>query len=72
MKFSNLVVGLRIMMSSFAIPHIIDDFLFDIPAEFGLSTQVTQVLSGVFTITLIFALVRAARKEKLDYYGTAL
>jgi hypothetical protein len=67
----NLVVALGIAMSFFAIPHLIDDFLFGIPAEFGLTNQTAQVLSGVFTIVLILVLVMAGREEKIGYYGTA-
>ena len=65
------MVAFGIAMSFFAIPHLIDDFLFGIPAEFGLTNQVAQVLGGVFTVVLALVLVMAGREEKLGYYGTA-
>jgi hypothetical protein len=36
-----------------AIPHLIDDFLFGVPAEFGLSNQTTQILAGIFVVVLV-------------------
>ena len=48
-------VFLYILLGLFAFPHLIDDFLYDIPAEFGLTNQTTQVLSGVFLV--IFMLI---------------
>lgn len=65
------MVALGIAMSFFAIPHLIDDFLFGIPAEFGLTNQVAQVLGGVFTVVLVLVLVMAGREEKIGYYGAA-
>lgn len=32
----------------FEIPHLIDDFLFEIPAEFGISVQLAQMLGELF------------------------
>jgi hypothetical protein len=66
---SNLVVALALVMSFFAIPHLIDDFLFDVPAEFGLTVQVTLVLAGIFTVILILSIVLAGRDRKVGYYA---
>jgi hypothetical protein len=70
-RFGRLVVGSGIVLSFFTIPHLIDDFLFGIPAEFGLSNQLAQTLGGVFTVALILVLIMASREHKAGYYGTA-
>ena len=51
---NRLVILNGIILAFFAIPHLIDDFLFDIPAEFGLTNFHAQVLSGIF-ITFFMA-----------------
>jgi len=33
------VILLYLVLAFFAIPHLIDDFLFDTPAEFGISVH---------------------------------
>jgi hypothetical protein len=69
-KLNNLVVFTYIVLAFFAIPHLIDDFLFDIPEEFGLTNMQTQVLSGVFIVLFLVILVAAARGTRRGYGGT--
>jgi len=66
-KWSTLVVGIGIGMTGFAYPHLIDDFLFDIPAEFGLTNTWSQVLVGVFSMQLFAIFVAAARGKRWAY-----
>jgi hypothetical protein len=66
---SNLVVFSALVLSFFAIPHLIDDFLFGIPEEFGLTNQSAQVLSGIFALLLVLSIVLAARNLKVGYYA---
>jgi hypothetical protein len=54
----------------FAAPHLIDDFLFDIPAEFGLTNQQSQILAGIFHAQLMVFFVLAARERRVGYLGT--
>ena len=54
----------------FSAPHLIDDFLFDIPAEFGLTNPQTQVLAGIFHVQLMVFFVLAARRRRAGYFGT--
>jgi hypothetical protein len=61
-------VGLILVF--FSAPHLIDDFLFDIPAEFGLTNPQTQVLAGIFHVQLMGFFVLAARGRQVGYYGT--
>ncbi len=50
-----LVVPLYFLLGFFSFPHLIDDFLFGIPEEFGISIHATQVLSGLFWV--LYALI---------------
>ena len=56
-QWSNLVLLFGLILVAFASPHLIDDFLYDIPAEFGLTNQQTQILSGVFYVALILGYI---------------
>jgi hypothetical protein len=61
--------NLYIIMAFFAIPHLIDDFLFGIPDEFGISNLTAQVLAGVFIVIylLIFwDLVLEKKRGKIE------
>ena len=68
-KWSNFVIGVGLVLVLFSAPHLIDDFLFGIPEEFGLTNQQTQILAGIFHVQLIVFFVLAARKQKAGYYG---
>ena len=69
-KWSNFVVGVGLVLVFFSAPHLIDDFLYGIPKEFGLTNQQTQVLAGIFHVQLIVFFVLAARERKAGYHGT--
>ena len=49
------VIPLYFLLGFFSFPHLIDDFLFGIPEEFGISIHATQVLSGLFWV--LYALI---------------
>jgi len=68
-KWGNWVIGMGLVLVAFSAPHLIDDFLYDIPAEFGLTNQETQVLAGIFHTQLVFLFVLAARERKAGYWG---
>lgn len=68
-RWSNLVIGVGLVLVLFSAPHLIDDFLYNIPEEFGLTNQQTQVLAGIFHTQLIVFFVLAARERKAGYYG---
>jgi hypothetical protein len=67
--WGNLVILIGVIMVAFAIPHLIDDFLFDVPVDFGLSNMQAQFLAGVFSAILIVVFSLAARGKKLGYIG---
>ena len=70
-RLENLVLIVGTIMVGVAIPHLIDDFLFDIPQEFGLTNIQAQVLAGIFAVLLIVVFSLAARRQRWGYIGTA-
>ena len=63
------VILFYLILAFFAVPHLIDDFLFGIPAEFGLSVHLTQVLSGIFIVIYLVILLPLARGKKAGLYS---
>lgn len=68
--WSHGVLVLGVLVVFFAAPHLIDDFLYGIPAEFGLTDQLAQVLAGIFHAQLALILVLVARERKAGYFGS--
>jgi hypothetical protein len=54
------------VLAFFSIPHLIDDFLFDIPADFGLPNRATQVLVGIFILLYQGILMSLAQGKEQD------
>lgn len=67
----NLVLINGVIMVGVAIPHLIDDFLFSIPEEFGLSNIQAQILAGFFAAMLIAVFSLVARGQRWGFIGTA-
>jgi hypothetical protein len=67
----NLVMVNGVVLAAVAIPHLIDDFLFGIPEEFGLTNIQAQCLAGVFAALLIVVFSLAARGRRWGFLGTA-
>ena len=59
-----LVISIYLLLAFFAIPHLIDDFLFGIPAEFGISVKLAQFLSGVFIVLYLGILIPLTRGKR--------
>jgi len=68
-RWSNRVVVAAVLLAGFGAAHLIDDFLYGIPADFGLSNQVSQVLAVVYFVLTSVLLVLAARGNKAGYIG---
>ena len=66
---ANQVLINGVILASVAIPHLIDDFLFGIPEEFGLTNIQTQILAGVFTTILISVFLFVARGYRWGFIG---
>ena len=54
--FHKLVIPLYILLGFFSIPHLIDDFIFGIPEDFGISVIAAQILSGAFIVIFLLIL----------------
>ena len=68
-KWSNRVVVAAILLAGFGAAHLIDDFLYGVPADFGLSNEVSQVLAVIYFIITSLLLVLATRGSKAGYIG---
>ena len=55
-----------------AIPHLIDDFLYGIPGEFGLTIVQAQILSGGFSMMLIWIFAQLAAKRRAGFIAAGL
>jgi hypothetical protein len=64
---SKSVVAAGLLLTFFSIPHLIDDFLFGVPEEFGLSEPFAQLLSGVFAVVLVLSIVLSAQDLRIGY-----
>ena len=60
---------LYLLLAFFSIPHLIDDFLFDIPLEFGISNRTAQILAGVFILLFMVIFMELVRGKKTGLYG---
>ena len=68
-RWSNRVVVAAILLTGFGAALLIDDFLYGVPADFGLSNAVSQVLAVIYFIITSLLLVLAARGAKAGYIG---
>jgi hypothetical protein len=55
-------------LSLFAIPNLIDDFLFNIPRDFEISIWFAQIFAGVFTFVLVFSALLCGRDKTSGYW----
>ena len=60
-----------VIMVGVAIPHLIDDFLFKVPEEFGLSNIQAQILAGFFAAMIVVVFSLAARGKRWGFIGAA-
>ena len=68
-KKLGLVIIFYLAMAFFAVPHLIDDFLFEIPEEFGISVHLAQGLSGLFILIYLVILVGLAWEKRWGLYS---
>ncbi len=68
-RWSNRVVVVAVLLTGFGAAHLIDDFLYGIPADFRLSNELGQALAAVYFIITGLLLVLAARGSKVGYIG---
>jgi len=68
----NQVVLAAVLLTGFGAAHLIDDFLYGVPADFGLSNPVTQVLALLYFLITSWLLVLAVRGQKAGYIGNMI
>ncbi|HMB21884.1 MAG: hypothetical protein ACM33V_06400 [Chloroflexota bacterium] len=69
-RWSNRVIVVAVLLTGLGAAHLIDDFLYGMPADFGLSNEFSQVLAAVYFITTGLLLVLTARGSKAGYIGS--
>lgn len=65
-------IALYLVLAFFSIPHLIDDFLFDIPAEFGISVHLSQFLAGVFILIYLGILILLSQNRRGGVVGAII
>jgi hypothetical protein len=68
-RWSNRVIVVSSIFAGFGAAHLIDDFLYGVPAEFNLSNPPTQLLAFAFFIALTGLVALAARGTRASYQG---
>ncbi len=68
-RWSNRVVAVSSIFAGFGAAHLIDDFLYGVPAEFNLSNPPTQFLALAFFVALTGLIALAARGTRASYQG---
>ena len=64
-----MVTYLYILLAFFSIPHLIDDFLYDIPLDFGISVHLSQFLAGIFIVIYLIILILLVEGKKNGLYS---
>lgn len=67
--WSNRVIVAASVFAGFGVAHLIDDHLYDVPAEFNLSNAATQALGLVFFSALTALAALAGRGSRQSYLG---
>lgn len=66
------VVVTAALLAGTSIAHVLEDFVYGIPARFGLDTATAALLVGGWYTLHIFLIVLAARDRPAGYAGNAL
>jgi hypothetical protein len=66
---NSIGIALYLILAFFAVPHLIDDFLFDIPEDFGISVHLAQTLAGIFIVIYMGILVQLALDKRSGLYS---
>ena len=70
MKAMHLAIHSYLLLAFFSIPHLIDDFLYDIPLDFGISNRTAQILAGAFILIFMLIFMELVRGTKRGFYGS--
>ena len=69
MKKAKWAIIFYLLLAVFSIPHLIDDFLFGIPDEFGISNMTAQILAGIFILIFMLIFMELVKGTKRGLYG---
>jgi len=69
MKKAKWAVIFYLLLAAFSIPHLIDDFLFDIPRDFGISNMTAQILAGIFILIFMLIFMELVKGTKRGLHG---
>jgi hypothetical protein len=64
-----LSVASAVFFAGFSAVHLIDDFIFGVPAEFHLAVPVTMFLALAYMIALVGLIVAASQRSPRGYLG---
>ena len=64
-RLNNIILFNGLVLVGIAIPHLIDDFLYGIPEEFGLTNVAAQALSGLFSVLLFWSFAQVGRENRV-------
>jgi hypothetical protein len=71
-KWHSPAIVSAIAFIAFSAGHLIDDFLFDVPAEFHLSVPFTLLLSLAYMAALVGLMAAAASRSPTGYLGLSI
>ena len=67
--WSNRVVAAASIFAGFGVAHLVDDFLYGVPAEFNLTVVASQVMGCAFFAALTGLIAMASRGSRRSYAG---
>lgn len=69
---ADLAVVAAALLGGFGAAHLIDDFLYGVPAEFNLAAPTAQVLAFVFFVAFTGLAARVGQGRRVGYLGLAI
>lgn len=67
--WGNCVVAVASIFAGFGVAHLVDDFLYGVPAEFNLTVVASQVMGWAFFAALTGLIAMASRGSRRSYAG---
>jgi hypothetical protein len=71
-KWHRSAIVSAVAFSGFSAAHLVDDFLADVPRQFHLSVETTEMLSLAYMIALVGLVAAAAASSRTGYLGLGI
>lgn len=71
-RWHQLSIGSAVFFAGFSALHLIDDFVFGVPAEFHLTVPIALFLAYAYMMALVGLIVAAAQRSPGGYLGLAV